>query len=373
MAVRFHNGSWWVDFQYHGVRTRRRSPVNSKCGAREHELFIRQYINANGSLEGLDASTDTVCTFATFADRWLREYVDVNNGLSERYNKRKSLRSKLVPFFGRMRLDEISNNAVERFKGHLLKQELNPKTINNHLTILNRCLGTARDWEVISAAPRIRLLKTAKPPFHFLSSTQAETLIESIDEALLRAMVRTAIRAGLRYSELRALHWDDLDFERQQLTVQRAYILKQIGPTKNHRSRYIPMTGDLLRELRMLPKTSRLVFPVREKHSRQLEQLKTACEVAGVPIVGWHALRHTFASHMMSAGAPIHAVQALLGHSSVEMTMRYSHLTPSVLRSAVSLIDSPADQMSPGRHQPPVSRPRARQLASEALPFLRSS
>jgi site-specific recombinase XerD len=55
--------------------------------------------------------------------------------------------------------------------------------------------------------------------------------------------------------------------------------------------------------------------------------------------IGWHTLRHTFASHLVMRGAPIKAVQELLGHATIEMTMRYSHLSPDVRRDAVSLLD----------------------------------
>jgi len=60
---------------------------------------------------------------------------------------------------------------------------------------------------------------------------------------------------------------------------------------------------------------------------------------AGIRRIGWHALRHTFASHLVMRGAPIKAVQELLGHATIEMTMRYSHLSPDVRRDAVALLD----------------------------------
>ncbi len=56
--------------------------------------------------------------------------------------------------------------------------------------------------------------------------------------------------------------------------------------------------------------------------------------------IGWHVLRHTFASHLVMRGVPLKAIQELLGHATIEMTMRYSHLSPHVGRDAVRLLDS---------------------------------
>jgi site-specific recombinase XerD len=55
--------------------------------------------------------------------------------------------------------------------------------------------------------------------------------------------------------------------------------------------------------------------------------------------IGWHVARHTFASHLVMRGVPIRTVQELLGHSTIEMTMRYSHLSPEACRSAVEVLD----------------------------------
>jgi site-specific recombinase XerD len=63
---------------------------------------------------------------------------------------------------------------------------------------------------------------------------------------------------------------------------------------------------------------------------------------AGLPRIGWHVLRHTFASHLAMRGVPLKAVQELLGHATIEMTMRYAHLAPAIKREAVAQLDRPA-------------------------------
>jgi site-specific recombinase XerD len=60
---------------------------------------------------------------------------------------------------------------------------------------------------------------------------------------------------------------------------------------------------------------------------------------AGLRKVGWHTLRHTFASHLVMRGVPLTAVQLLMGHSTITTTMRYAHLAPSTLRAAIDMLN----------------------------------
>ena len=71
---------------------------------------------------------------------------------------------------------------------------------------------------------------------------------------------------------------------------------------------------------------------------------------AGLRPIGWHKLRHTFASHLAMHGVPLKTIQELLGHASPMMTNRYSHLSPTVCRDAVVLLDQPAPKKEEQGH-----------------------
>jgi len=111
-----------------------------------------------------------------------------------------------------------------------------------------------------------------------------------------------------------------------------------------------------------LPRRGELVFSQNDGTAltRGMAQnaIKHACERAGIQQIGWHVLRHTFASHLGASGTPITSIQALLGHSSIVMTMRYTHTSPSALRDAVHTLETKQIQPSPifwatgGQHLP---------------------
>jgi hypothetical protein len=95
-------------------------------------------------------------------------------------------------------------------------------------------------------------------------------------------------------------------------------------------------------------------------------QLERACRLAGLRVIGWHVLRHTFASHLVMRGVPIRVVMELMGHSSIVITQRYAHLAPGVDQNAVSLLDRPSAGLSerpapvepmPSHAAPTASRP----------------
>jgi site-specific recombinase XerD len=112
---------------------------------------------------------------------------------------------------------------------------------------------------------------------------------------------------------------------------------------KSNRIRYVPLAPEVQHALEEFHRPSGLVFsahptiPVNEKVPRRA--IIRICKESGIRRIGWHVLRHTFASQLVMAGVNMKTVQELLGHSDIRMTMRYAHLAPSALHEAVRLLE----------------------------------
>ena len=77
----------------------------------------------------------------------------------------------------------------------------------------------------------------------------------------------------------------------------------------------------------------------RSLDPRDDSPLMKVCRKAGLRRIGWHVLRHSYASHLVMRGATMMEIKELLGHSTLDMTMRYAHLSPNARRAAVALLD----------------------------------
>src|SRR5680860_42308 len=131
MSVRKIRASWWIDFRFNNARHRKKSPVNSKAGAYDFEALFRQKLARGESIE--EDNTEKKQLFSEFAWYWFETYAKTNNKHSEILNKESILRFHLVPFFGKTKLDCISNQLVEKYKREKQKTRLCNKSINNHL------------------------------------------------------------------------------------------------------------------------------------------------------------------------------------------------------------------------------------------------
>jgi integrase len=344
MAVRKIHNWWWVDLRYRRTRYRKRSPENSQAGAKAYELVLRQTLAQGQSID--NPKPEAVKTFAEFADEWFETYVKTNNKPSEQRAKESTIRVHLKPCFGNLLLGQITSAHIERYKADKLKTGLCPKSINIHLTILGTCMASAIEWGLPATKPKIRRLRVQPPRTDFLDEQETVLLISDRSEPMWNTMILLAARTGMRLGELFGLDWTDVDLERGLITVRTSVVRGIASTPKNHKIRYIPMTSDLIKALRCYRKQKTGLVFYRESgtflgHRMAENAIHRICRRVGLRLFGWHTLRHTFASHLVSRNAPLRAVQELLGHSTMAMTERYAHLAPSTLRQAIAVLDEP--------------------------------
>jgi integrase len=315
------------------------------------------------------ASSQSIATSSPILT--LRAFVPTYVASSRLRNKPSSvltteqvLRTHILPRLGDLRLDQITYALIEDFiialsvtpvgnrqahPGLMLPggPTLAPKTINNILAVLHKMLVTARKRGLIAAVPEVEWLPAPDPDADFLTFDEASRLLAG-SHGQWRTMILVALRTGLRLGELLALRWQDADLTAGRLVVRQNIVHGVVGTPKSRRPREVPLSDDVWTALRVhRHERGPLVFcnavgwHLRVPKVRW--ELERTCKHAGLRKVGWHVLRHSFASHLAIRGVSLKVIQELLGHSTIHMTMRYAHLTPDVKRDAVNLLDVGAD------------------------------
>lgn len=157
-------------------------------------------------------------------------------------------------------------------------------------------------------------------------------------------MVLFALKTGLRFGELIALEWGDIDLMNSLATIQKSIARGCLGSPKSNKIRYVPLLVDVRETLNLRAKKDGFVFckdcgkPLGPMLC--LRWLHLACQRAGLRKIGWHTLRHTFASHLAQNGISIVIIKELLGHADIKTTMRYSHLTSLAIKEAVKTLEN---------------------------------
>jgi integrase len=158
-------------------------------------------------------------------------------------------------------------------------------------------------------------------------------------------MILVALRTGLRRGELLGLRWEDVDLVRGKIQVQHSYVRGVFGTPKSGKPREVALSDEARRALAAHRHTrgERVFCDAAGRPFTQgvmASQLDRMCRLAKLRPVGWHVMRHSFASHLVMRGVAIRTVQELMGHASIVITQRYAHLMPDIVRDAVKLLDA---------------------------------
>ena len=171
-----------------------------------------------------------------------------------------------------------------------------------------------------------------------LSREEIRQLFSVIENIKHKAMFMVAYDAGLRLSEIRNLQLEDIDSQRMVIRVRQG---------KGKKDRYTRLSTGLLRLLRDYWKEYRpagLLFPGACRHkpydlATPGHILKKLCRKAGITKrVTMHTLRHSFATHLLEAGADLRLIQQMLGHSNIQTTCLYTHVSVGQQSNAPSLM-----------------------------------
>lgn len=272
--------------------------------------------------------------------------------LAEEYSKwcerQRSFRSKrgfinqLIEPFGNIPLRHFTTKLIEQYQTDRLQKGNKPATVNRLIATLKHCIHKGYQWEMLSEETlkrirQVKLLEENNRRLRYLSKEECQTLINTC-QGNTKAIVITALNTGMRKGEILNLRWDNVD-------LKHGFILLNQDQTKNSERKELPINDTLRGVLQGL--TRRLDIPyvfygnaTAKPYQDVKRSFHTALRRAGIKDFHFHDLRHTFASHLIMAGVDITTVSRLLGHKSLTMTLRYSHLAPSHMAKALDILDS---------------------------------
>lgn len=222
---------------------------------------------------------------------------------------------------------------------------LSSSTLNVTVCALRFLYGTTleKDWSV----PRIPCAKREKKLPVVLTPEEVHRVLAVLTNLKHRAMLMAAYSGGLRVSEITALRIADIESARMVIHVRGG---------KGRKDRIVPLSPRFLETLRAYWRTHRpgpFLFPgpnPRRPITRGTISkvcAKAAGDAGVLKRVSPHALRHSFATHLLEAGLDVRIIQMLLGHTSLRTTTRYTHISTEKLRSIRTPLDLLADLPTP--------------------------
>ncbi len=250
---------------------------------------------------------------------------------------------------GSYRLSDITPAMIAQQRDKLLNSNTmrntkrSPSTVIRYLAALSHAYTVAmNEWGWVDDSPLRKVTKPSTPRgrVRYLSDTEREALLKVCKASksnYLYIIVVLAISTGMRHGEILNLCWDQVDFSRGKITLH---------DTKNGESRSVPLVGHALAILKALSKIQRidtkLLFPGLnpKKPVDTRKPWYTALKKAEIDNFRFHDLRHCTASYLAMNGASLAEIAEVLGHKTLSMVKRYTHIADSHTSKVVEKMNS---------------------------------
>jgi integrase len=357
VKVRFHRGAWWVFINHRGMRKSKR------IGDRDTALTVARAIRERLASGDLQLGATDAETLSTYADAWQKGLSGLKASTLRFYGD--NLKRHVLPALGHRPVSALNRADCRTFVAMLRAKGLKLNTVRGISRTLSVVLSQAVEDEKLPANPALRLgryLRRGDEPetvIQPLTSPEAARLVAVADAEFARwhPWLLCALRTGMRLGELLALQWGDIDWQGHFLVVQRNIVRGILTSPKSHQRRRVDMTPQLEAALlvwrralrrRWLKKGEPMpgwVFPSLEGTALEERNARTAfarvLEKAKLRQIRIHDLRHTYATLLLQAGAPITYVSQQLGHRDASITLRvYAHWLPDASRREADRLDT---------------------------------
>ena len=344
---------------------------NIRLGVEPRSLAAIRQTNERKLEEEAKAQRQRKKEAMTFSDFWEAEYCPVAKATKRprtMASEEGYYKNWIAPALGAIPLQKLDAAKVEALILHMSKSGKSPATVRYVLAIVSQLWSKALSYGIVQGECPVRRVKRPHKDnrrVRFLSKGEARDLLAALAESSPEThdIALLSLLSGMRAGEILALTWSDIDWENGTIYIR---------DPKNKHSRHTFMTKEtrIMLEKRYAGQSkSTLIFTMKSGTQRQWVSptftrtvdklgLNDSGEVLideegnKIPVkitdarnrVVFHSLRHTFASWLVKEGKPLYTVAELMGHSTLEMTKRYAHLSPDTLRQAVRSLEGSLDE-----------------------------
>ena len=301
-------------------------------------------------------------SFKELAHKWLE--LHRNQVRPKAFASYRAHIERLIKVFGVAKVKNISSEDIEKFSAQLQGENLAAATTGRTITLLKSIFEKGIQWGYLSINParHIKKPKAQKKEMEFLNPDEIRLVLKHTDKRY-QALIMTACYTGMRQSELLGLQWGDVDFESGKIYVRRTLQQGQFYEPKTHSSRRAVVVPPMLVEALKIHRTQQSVELEENEHDLVFTNTKgrpingrnltrrvfeSALKRAGLRKVGFHALRHSYVSLLLSQGESIKFISRQVGHSSAKLTLDvYSHIMEGAEEEAMQRLQERLEEASP--------------------------